>query len=134
MSMQSNCVYGIGFNTDTITKEALLAFINKHSTDKAIENIDELLDIECMVTGQRGLHAIIANIMNEETGIQFQYEPGQEDTDSSPAVLFAPMYPWHMNFTEKLLSMPKLLEIIKPYMKELGVEGEPDEIRVEYFG
>ena len=135
MSMQTNCVYGIGFNTDNITDDAILRFVRKHTNEhdrKVINSIEDIMDVECNLTGNEGPCAAISNIMQAETNIQFQFECGQEDCP--PAIIFAPAYPWEISKEECALSRVQLKTIIQGYMDELGLwDYEPEDIRIEYF-
>ena len=72
--------------------------------------------------------------MSEETGIGFEYQPGQEDCDSGPTILLTSALPWMFNDVEKALNLERANSIMSAYMAELGIPGEPEDISVEYFG
>ena len=72
--------------------------------------------------------------MSRETGIRFDYQPGQEDCGGSPHILVAECMPWELNEKEKALTQEKLDCILTLYMRELSLNGEPGEVSLEYYG
>lgn len=150
MSMNTSIVYGRGFNVDGVTDGTLKLFARNHLaslraclSQEELGEIEEYLgcddeadfpEVECGISCQRGTYAVISNVIREESGIQVQYEPGQEDCDSLPSILLAACLPWQYAEEEKLLTIQEYDDIISPYMVELGVSGNPDDLSVEYYG
>lgn len=158
--MNTEILYGYGFALDDCKVKDFVQFITNHKntfcktpqeydllTDlttvaRQLPNVDLYLDdIEDMdifqnyadqVTGQTGAGAIISNIMHRETNIQFQFVPPCSDTMEHTAILLARCYPWEYNAREKALTEEKLIEILQGYMKELGINTDPDTMSVEY--
>ena len=160
MSMSSGIVCGFGFECCP-TSEQLTEFVKLHAEtfcglgadEKAFyeklitevgltdEDIDYFFETEvCNITDcvgyaeRAGYGATVANIMRKETGIGFLFEPGQDDCESAPSVLFAEAMPWHYSEIEKSLTQEALEDICIKYMRELNIEGDPVYISVEYFG
>ena len=81
-------------------------------------------------------YAIIANIMSQETQIEFNYEPGQESCDSPKAIMLGETLPWNYNVAElNLKSADALKDIMKPFAKELGIaEKDIDYLAIDYYG
>ena len=151
MSMSTTIVYGYGFPADTVLDRNLRQFILNHAetirsnheeyaaeliefaaTDFGETVEDAFCDITCEESQQEGALAIVSNTMSEETGIGFEYQPGQEDCDSVPTILLTSALPWLYSEREKSLTMQEADQIMASYMSELGVPGEPGEISVEY--
>jgi hypothetical protein len=102
-------------------------------TDDEFADIFE--DYCCDITGMYGYGAVISNIMNRETGIGFEYQSGDSDCDSDPAVLLSAKLPWNYNDVERKLTIESLVEIIKKYTKELfGYPHSGVGLEVEYYG
>ena len=150
MGMQTDCVYGFGWEV-AVSDEKLEAFILNHRNtlkenkkgmevlawidDDATftENIKEYwFDYESEISGESGLYGIIADIMSRETGIRFDYRRPQDD--DGDVIMFQETYPWLMTDAEKNLTIETLTEICVKYMRELGDEHQPDYVRLEYFG
>ena len=153
MSKSATIVYGYGFPAESILDKNLRQFILTHAEtirsnheeyaeelirfagtvfDETVE--DAFCDITCEESQQEGALAIVSNTMSEETGIGFEYQPGQEDCDSAPTILLTSALPWSYNELEKSLTMQEANQIMASYMSELGVPGEPGDISVEYYG
>lgn len=143
MSCQTSIVYGFGFvlpqNGDNIAR-----FLKNHKEtlnngkgyyDELCElsdtsDIIELFDDYETTYGEMGVGAAVADIMSAETLIDFSYHCGEDE----PTIMFPECFPWQLNQIERSLTERSLSEIISGYMKELGVEGEPGNVKVEYFG
>lgn len=156
MSMQTNMIYGYGFEVCYVDDEKLIEFIKNHKetfckSDEEKELFEELLkyepddyclddlleesDVTCDVTGRTGFGVPISNIISRETGIRVQYEIGCGDCGSVPSVLFSEQYPWNYNEKEKNLTVDSLNELFIPYVKELGLSKEVlGGLAVEYYG
>lgn len=88
----------------------------------------------CQTSGSQGAGAVISNVMTRVTGIRFSYYGADPDCDTYPAVIFQEDYPWNYNEEEKSLTQEKLKSICKECMDSLGIEGEPDFLKQEYYG
>lgn len=148
--MESNFVYGFGFEIKDVTNEDLFDFIRNHknefcASDDEIElfkNIPMHCDLKeyfddypCETSGHEGFGAIISNAILRETGIGMEYQMGQEDCHSYPSVLLKKCMPWEFNEKEKMLTQEFLMELLIPYVKELGLKKEDvGYIEVEYYG
>lgn len=153
MSMSTMMVYGFGFECDT-EDSILVQFIKNHkeafcktawekdvykkiltySPKNQFKLADVICDYACDSGGCEGLGAVIANIMSRGTGIRFDYCPPNDDCNTLATVLYSESYPWQMNEVERDLTAEKLTEICKTYMKELGLDDEPDFLAQEYYG
>jgi len=150
--MRSSFVYGFGFGSDC-SDTKLIEFIKAHKStfcksESEVEMYEAMLqhtsaeyDLEnffeeysCDLTGTQGAGAVIANVMTRETGIRFVYCQPDGDCDTDASVVFEENYPWNLNEREQSLSMEELMYICKTYMQELGIEGEPDFLNLEYYG
>lgn len=79
------------------------------------------------------LTAIIADIMNIETGLPIAYYPPAEDDDQE-SILYEQTYPWEMNDKERNLTKDKLITMFEKYAKELDSNIEVDDaIMLEYY-
>lgn len=149
MSADTSIIYGFGFNVNgnDPNMSSILVFLRHHSESLAtmynidIDTLSEndigriFSNIQCRITGHESVYSLVANIMSEETHINFQYEFGDSDTGSEPAILFAEGMPWVYNDTESALTKESLSEIIIPYMRHLGMIDEyPRELKIEYYG
>lgn len=155
MSATESIVYGYGFEL-SISPVIFIKWIKKHKKafcESATESTlfkqltamselnidDDILDevlchYECNSSCNEGVGAVIANVMSRETGIRFDYQPGQEDCGGSPHILLAECMPWEFNEKEKALTQEKLDCILTLYMRELSLNGEPGEVALEYYG
>lgn len=71
---------------------------------------------------------LIADVMKEETGIRFTFEPGQYECRGEGSILLEETYPWNMTDAEKNISdVGQLYGLMLPYAEELGVPA--DEIK-----
>lgn len=84
--------------------------------------------------GNTGFGAVISNVMSRETDIAFCFQMGQDDCDSEPTVMLMAGMPWGFSIKESSLSLDEMDNICRKYMKELGLDGEPDYQSVEYYG
>ena len=159
MSCSTDIVYGYGFEVANLDKDLFAEFLKNHkntlckedcyksyydSFEKLSEDDFEMEDLEevfegfsCAASGSNGLGAVVSSIMYLETGIRFEYQPGQAECDGEASVLFSEAYPWNLNEVEKGLTQDAMQEVLKKYMAELGIlsnENLPDFLRVEYFG
>lgn len=157
--MHSEIVNGFGFSVPAHNPDLFKRFILNHR--KAIEeqgtpeekkllntakfdknysfdydDIDKDFSLESTVNQQEGPHAIIGNIIQYETCIRIQYEPGDGDTDSDPAIVFAENYPWNLNAIEKNLQRDSFRNLLYNYLRELDSTAsitDVDTIRIEYY-
>ncbi len=100
------------------------------------DDIDEDFLLESTVNRQEGPHSIIGNIIQYETCIRMQYEPGDGDTDSDPAIIFVRGYPWELNAIEKNLQEESFRNLLYNYLRELDSTAsvtDVDTIRIEYY-
>lgn len=151
MSMQTECIYGIGFQIK-IKPDQLQKFLQNHKESlnqlKDVESIlkcldldednfeDALLGFEYWPNNGFGdsLTAIIADIMSVETGLPIAYYPPTEDNEEE-SILYEPAYSWEMGDKEKNLTKDELTTMFEKYAKELDSNIEVDEdIRLEYYG
>lgn len=109
-----------------------------------IQNIDDIstdmYDVISEISPDidtRYLFDIVANMIETETGISFEYQPGQSDEGcvGSAAIIMPQCYPWQYNKIEKNLTIEKLENILTPYVKEFNMDPkEITDIEIEYFG
>ncbi len=151
MSMQTDCVYGYGFKVYA-SDESLRSFCKKHRetilklkagkdiidymdqhSDESFNPKEDFFDYENEATGDTGFYGLIADVMNEETGIVFEYRIAQ-DPDDDEVIILPQTYPWFFNEIEKELTQEKLDDILKGYINDLGGQLKPEHIRLEYFG
>lgn len=150
MSMQTECIYGIGFQIKIEPRE-LQKFLQNHRESlnqlKDVESVLECLDLdeddfEDALLGFEywpnngfgdSLTAIIADIMSVETGLPIAYYPPAEDDDHE-SILYEQAYPWEMNDKERNLTKDELTTMFEKYAKELDSNIEvDDDIRLEYY-
>ena len=150
MSMQTECIYGIGFQIK-IEPGELQKFLQDHRESlnqlKDVESVLECLDLdeddfEDALLGFEywpnngfgdSLTAIIADIMSVETGLPIAYYPPAEDDDHE-SILYEQAYPWEMNDKERNLTKDELTTMFEKYAKELDSNIEvDDDIRLEYY-
>lgn len=160
MSTEINIVYGFGFPINELKPENFINFIEKRKENfmKAIDDeeiVDDFFhtkedfktlneldsffyeyDYACDISNERGVGAVISNIMQMETGIGFRYE-NETIYKNNKFILFPEMMPWQFNEVESKLSLQNLEDICKQYMDELGFRKSdykdyPDYIQVEY--
>lgn len=151
MSMQTDCIYGYGFEV-YVSDEQLRDFILKHRfiietlprgrelLNYTDENIDDKInpkedfyDWQSINANDDGIYGVIADVMYKETGIRFEYRVAQDD-DEEDAILLPERLPWDYNAAEKVLAPDVLKKILKSYIKELGGQLNTDYIRMEFFG
>ena len=151
MSSKSSFIKGYGFHCscaedkiieliqahrDTFCKsvEELELYEKIFSEDFLIDLIDDFATYECECNGSQGIWAAIANIMSRETGIRFLFCPADDACGTEESIIFQAQYPWELNKTEKKLTAEKLDAICISYMDELGINGTPDYLELEYYG
>ena len=151
MSMQTECIYGIGFQIK-IEPVELQKFLQDHRESlKQLKNVESVL--ECLVLDEDNfedallgfeywpnngfgdsLTAIIADIMSVETGLPIAYYPLTENGDQE-SILYERAYSWEMSDKERNLTKDELIAMFEKYAKELESNIEVDEdIRLEYYG
>lgn len=150
MSMQTECIYGIGFQIK-IEPGELQKFLQDHRESlnqlKGVESVLECLDLdeddfEDALLGfeywpnngfEDSLTAIIADIMSVETRLPIAYYPPTEDDDHE-FILYEQAYPWEMNDKERNLTKDKLTTMFEKYAKELDSNIEvDDDITLEFY-
>lgn len=140
--MSVDCYYGFGFATDSIDEKKVIEFCKNHKDTlnnldeelvEEIEDNDDFSFYDYEVDADNGYSDnsaanIVANIMSNETGIDFSVE---EDTDCIAYILFEAKEPWAYNEKEKALTSQKLLEIYQKYAEELGFNYSLEYLCVE---
>lgn len=140
--MSVDCYYGFGFATDSIDEKKIIEFCKNHKDTlnnldeelvEEIEDNDDFSFYDYEVDADNGYSDnsaanIVANIMSNETGIDFSVE---EDTDCIAYILFEAKEPWAYNEKEKALTSQKLLEIYQKYAEELGFNYSLEYLCVE---
>ena len=153
MSMVSYTVNGFGFSVVDLTVQKTVEFIKKHKESfcnseenkelfSEIENLNDKEELEdifssycCERSAREGYAAAVSNIIYAETGIEVQYEPGQGDCVGEACIILSEAMPWYYTDKEKELTRDKLIDILSPYVDELGLSDVPIEQQsVEYFG
>ena len=159
MSCNTGIVYGYGFELGSLDKDLFAAFLKNHKNtlrkedcykkyyelfEKLSEGDFEMEDLEkifegfsCAASGSEGLGAVVSSVMCLETGIRFEYQPGQAECDGEASILFSETYPWNLNEVERELTEDAMQEICKKYMTELGIpcnENMPEFLKIEYYG
>lgn len=112
----------------------ILQLCRNHKKDELYPDILELKETYDDIS--EPLFSAIAEIMEQETEIPFEFQQGQEDVHSPECILFVQAYPWNLSYKAKeLTSDDALREIMKPYAKELGVNSQDiDYLEIEYYG
>lgn len=159
MSMQTDIVYGFGFNIPKHNAECFKNFILKHATTieenytgdddllKLLEtarnkkdfsfDYDDLFDeffIMDDYTGATNPYIAVSKVINWEENIMVSYLPADEDNES--AIVFEKTYPWLLNEKEKSLTLDQLKDILFKYLCELtptAKESDIDFIQNEYW-
>lgn len=150
MSTQTDYIYGIGFQIK-IKPDRLQKFLQNHKESieqiKGAENVLECLNLDenAFEDAFHGfeywpnngfgdsLTAIIADIMNIETGLPIAYYPLTENGDQE-SILYERAYPWELNDKERNLTKDKLIAVFEKYAKKLNSNIEvDDDIRLEYY-
>ena len=151
MSMQSWTVEGFGFvlgtgghsfvlkHRDTVQKlngsSEFLKMAEEFDNEEDFFNEASLADdLYIGDNGGEGIGALVADVMSEETGITFTFCPADGDTGSEDTIMLEKCMPWQFTEKEKNLTRGGLIKICKPYMEELGLEGEAEFVSVEYYG
>lgn len=142
-------------NKDTMTADAISTDIEAQSENEPMEQTNPsetdmvydnsmLTDIMCdielnyvdtfsEVSKDTGVGAAIAAIMKRETGINFRYFGKSYDFGISYTISFIPDFPWNTkkNENEAVLTEPKIRNICKKYMEELGIDAKPGKQVIE---
>lgn len=153
MSMVSYTVNGFGFSVVDLTVQKTVEFIKNHKESfcnseenkelfkklEKLETSEELEDALSLYSyaqcGKEGYKAAISTIISVETGIDIQYQPGQDDCSGEACIMLCEAMPWVYTDKERELTRDKLIEILSPYADELGLSDFPIEQQcVEYFG
>ncbi len=153
MSMETSFVYGCGFEISSVKTETIVRFIKNHKkafcetvSDPALydelvktEDIDEARELlescTCIISGREGMYSVVSNIISSETGISFQYEPGQDDCIGEASILLSDTMPWSLNKKEMDLTWKSFVDVLTPYVKELGLDQSViGRVEIEYFG
>ena len=151
MSMHETQIYGYGFPC-LFSDDAFYDFVKNHKDTFCHSDVENQLfndimkqtddyDVLCEnyashVSDECGVGSVIANIMERETGILFEYRPNNSDCDTDASILLAEGMPYQFNDTEKALTKDKLKEVIVKYMTELKMDitTYPSELCLSYFG
>lgn len=152
MSMQSDCVYGMGFEV-VLSDEQLRDFILKHkNTVESLERGPQILDYinnaddkdwdilaefenyTNLLNGTEGIYGIIADIIYKETQIPVEYYTGQED--DVDVIMYTARYPWQLSDAEKSLTADTIEGLFNKYIAEFNDPDitYDDDIRREYYG
>lgn len=136
--MQTEIIYGFGFEVTDVEEAALIDFIKNHKTAALknkllLPNDDETVypETRCKVTETEGCNASIENIMQTETGVDFEFRIEQET--QREFIILRECMPWMYNTAEMNLTEESLTQICKKYMSELDINENPTNIRLEYF-
>lgn len=152
MSMQTDCIYGMGFEVD-LTNKQLKNFILKHENtvkslkrgnevldyivnteNKDLDILEDFADYTNTVIGNESAYGIIVDVIYKETGIPIEYHAGQED--DTDVIIYTARYPWELSDTEKLRTADSLENTFNKYIAEFENPSITynDSIRREYFG
>lgn len=153
MSMPTSISYGYGFylpeyeeekfrqflvnHNETILKrtdidEASLLFLAAEEKNLSYNKITErYCDMICDTSDNTGVFSIIANIIKDETDLCVQYEPGNEDCGSKPAILLSTRMPWEYNENELSKSQEDVHNILYSYLCELT--SKPEQYPIDYL-
>lgn len=158
MSTKSYSIDGMGFHPTEISEKNLRKFCIKHR-DTLEKNEygcwKELLDVldgkmkdewdslseyleeyEAVNFSSYGVFAFIADIMQEETNICFEFQSSTDDSDIN-AILLEDSCPWSWNEAEKNLTHDSFKKICNDYAKELGMDKsalDVDRVSLEMYG
>lgn len=83
------------------------------------------------------LYKAVADIIQQETSINMEYQSGQEDCIGNEGyIMLAEGMPWNFTQTERSLTRETFAGILAPYVEELGLDPdkEIDWCEVEYYG
>lgn len=146
MSCSTSIHYGYGFPINKVTPDIYKRFWKNHKgselkgkTEDSIQSyiMDNYHEYyECKSSGNEGIGSMISNIMAEETGIRFEFQPSMQECDADvPIIMFSEAMPWWLTEKEKTLTEQSLKDIMEPYMSELGIPlDEFGQTKVEYYG
>ena len=151
MSTEIDCYYGYGFNYNEVDTLKVPDFLRKHidairksGHDDFADLVAEDVEDESVLADEAdaidpyygwncgGFGGIIAEIMRVELDIGIGCYSDSESGDSS--IMWLECVPWNMNEKEKNLTKDSLTKLLRPYMDELGVSGEPDYQKVTVIG
>ena len=152
--MSTSIINGFGIDLKGCSNEQLIKFFLAHkesllkcneggiildyienSPNKDLITVFEEYDRE--TNGDMGIFGLIADIMEKETGIRFEYRSSsytENRFDVEDAILFSETFPWFLNKTEASLEYFQIDNIFKKYIAELGLTVEPTYINIKYFG
>lgn len=151
---RSFTISGFGFSVRKVTPLAMYNFLKNHrsSIDEEATELLEFIDnpnvtkddinnmydtfdyMECEMTCDQGLNAMIANIMFRETDIQFEYHTDGDSDYYTDIVILPELMPWQHTETEKQLTEETLRQICSKYVKELGLANTDIGIcTIEYY-
>lgn len=113
--------------------EADMTYDNSMLTDIMCDIELNYVDTFSEVSKDTGVGAAIAAIMKRETGINFRYFGKSYDFGISYTISFIPDFPWNTkkNENEAVLTEPKIRNICKKYMEELGIDAKPGKQVIE---
>jgi len=142
---KTDIIYGYGFEIN-VANDILVSFVKKHmATIKQIANRGNtdmvslatyielgntdiktvFVDTEDISSCQTGVYAIVSNVINEETGVRVEFQEDNTARNTVSYIMFPECLPWELNSKEKTLTEATLCSILKNYMNELWIKGEP---------
>lgn len=151
---RSFTISGFGFSVRKVTPLAMYNFLKNHrsSIDEEATELLEFIDnpsvtkddinnmydtfdyMECEMTCDQGLNAMIANIMARETDINFEYHTDGDSDYETDIVILPESMPWQYTETEKQLTEETLTQICSKYTEELGlVDTNIGICTIEYY-
>lgn len=151
MSMQTDVIYGYGVNTHklNVDEETLKNFLAKHGEGLLNDILARQAAFETSFMtackeyaadtcscAEESFWSIVAEIMADETGIDFEYHEGSE-YDEEKALMIVEALPWNHSDKTKASTQEDIDRIITEYLNELGIKPESyriDYVRIEYFG
>ena len=104
-----------------------------------IDEIDEKLArmLEPLRKEYPNMIDTVAKIISDETSINMIYTPGQqgEGCIGDECIMLEYKLPWEYNEKERNCTQDDLVNILKPYLKELGLKVDClTDLEVEYYG
>lgn len=146
MSMQTDVIYGYGVDTSRLSLDTapFKAFVKKYlpniyekylsdiPDDTDFNEVEKILyEYESPNCSSSGYGAVIADILQKETKLLFNYIANEES--GSSAIYFPYYLPWQMTKRIKEIKQEDIDEILTRYFTELGVKIEPDYTAVEIY-
>ncbi|MGN0005031.1 MAG: hypothetical protein ACI37Z_03575 [Candidatus Gastranaerophilaceae bacterium] len=134
---QTNIIYGFGFEVSEVKEKNLINFLTSHQETVSKKGLQVWTEdgintqAHCTVTDTEGTNAVIQNIMQAETGIDFEFHIDEETQQEF--ILLPELMPWLYNAVEKALTEKSLNEILNWYIAELRIAVSPENIRIEYL-